>query len=315
MGALGIGAARHRWLALLSLLGGLAVLVGGASLSLPQGAAAQAPDLNGENCLSLAFGPGSITFTNTCRETVKVKFCLQDPYRQPCDAAARFTDTAVDAGRALTLRESSGADVRWFACKSGADFWERPYDPFFDKARRVSFYCVPSAASVAASKAADEEYGPLHAEVWTVREVIAQTPSGRRTCKMAMNHGAFGLDPAGNRFTKTRYAEPGPFKLHWRGGCDSVGWVDGAGKLALQSIDDYEGGVVRHIYTGRAVRGRLMGATSYRRIYGYCDYGQSCDPFTPTSEDELGMQLSLTFVDGCNNWNRSAPSKCRRCRE
>jgi TonB family protein len=294
----------------MALLTGAVILAVGAVLSLPRGAVAQVNDLTADSCISIGTSPGYMTFTNNCRETVRFKYCMMNANKQGCESAGYFKETIIDSGTYMTLNDNRGFYVRWFGCKPGAVFVERPYDPYFDNERQVRFYCSPSAATLAAQKAADEEHGPLHAEVWTVRQVSAVTPSGKRTCKMAMNHGAFGLDPAGQTFSKVRYAQPGPFDLYWRGACDQGGWIEGAGKLSLQSIDDFEGEVVRHIYVGRAVRGRLTGPTSYSRIYSYCEYDDACDPFQPTNNDELGIQLNLTFVEGCNNWKRATASKC-----
>lgn len=304
------GANGNRRLGMKALLAGMLLLLGGAVISAPGGTMAQVSDLNADSCIRTTANAGYMTVTNTCSEPVKVKYCKRPLSGQGCASANLFAETSVAPGSYFNVSDPNGFYLRWFACKTGADFYERPYDPFFDNERQVRYLCTPSAATIAARQAADEEYGPLHADVWSVREVSAVTPSGKRTCKMAMNHGAFGLDPAGSQFTKRRYPEPGPFQLYWRGACDHAGWIDGPGKLGLQSIDDYEGEVARHIYSGRAVRGRLTGPTSYTRIYSYCDYGEACDPFTPTNDDELGIKLNLTFVDGCNNWKRSAPSRC-----
>lgn len=293
---------------LMAIFSGTLILLG-APLSLPQGAMAQSPDLNAENCLSRSMGPGSITYTNTCGYTVKFKFCVQNASGQGCGSSGQFIDAIIGSGASRNVGAGGGGSVRWFACKAGADFWERPYDPVFDTERRVSFYCVPDAASVAAEQAATEEYGPLQSEVWTVRQVTALTPSGKRSCKMAMNHGAFGLDAAGVNFTKTRYPGPGPFDFYWRGACDPSGWIDGPGKLVLDSLDDYEGELARHTYSGRAARGRLTGPISYSRSYGYCDLN-GCDPFKPAIDEEIGARIELTFADGCNNWKRRAPSRC-----
>ena len=144
------------------------------------------------------------------------------------------------------------------------------------------------------AQSSDAHYGPYAAASWSAKKV----QNGTGECTIIVNHGAMGLDAAGTKIVKERYASGNVVLIEWRGSCNSEGLIHGRGTLYIDL--DATGDYYSKRFIGTADRGVFNGPISYNGFYDI-----ELDEF-----DELEPDQSVIFVNGCNNWAGAQPNNC-----